>query len=62
MRPVTPRGFRDVLASEAAERAVVAGRIGGVFSSWGYDLVETPVVEDLASIAVRSIELATARL
>ena len=50
MRPVTPRGFRDVLAAEAAERRVLSARIGNVFSSWGYELVETPVVEELAAV------------
>ncbi|MGV8083058.1 MAG: ATP phosphoribosyltransferase regulatory subunit [Coriobacteriia bacterium] len=48
MRPVTPRGFRDVLPAEAEEREATARRICDVFSAWGYGLVETPVVEDLA--------------
>lgn len=46
MRPVTPRGFRDVLFLEAAERRATAAAIGGVFSSWGYGFVETPAVEE----------------
>jgi len=50
MRPVTARGFRDVLPAEAAEREAVSRRIAGVFSSWGYGLVETPVVEDLSAL------------
>jgi len=50
MRPVTARGFRDVLPAEAAEREAVSRRIGDVFSGWGYGLVETPVVEDLAAL------------
>ena len=50
MRPVTPRGFRDVLPAEAAEREVVARRIAETFSAWGYGLVETPIVEDFASL------------
>jgi ATP phosphoribosyltransferase regulatory subunit len=50
MRPVTARGFRDVLPAEAAERESVSRRIADVFSSWGYGLVETPVVEDLAAL------------
>ncbi len=45
MRPVTPRGFRDVLPAEAAQRARLNTAIAAVFSSWGYDPVETPVVE-----------------
>ena len=50
MRPVTARGFRDVLPHEAAEREAVARRIAETFSAWGYGLVETPVVEDLAAL------------
>ena len=50
MRPVTARGFRDVLPAEAAEREAVSRRIAEVFSAWGYGLVETPVVEDLSAL------------
>lgn len=50
MRPVTARGFRDVLPAEAAEREAVSRTIAEVFSAWGYGLVETPVVEDLATL------------
>lgn len=50
MRPVTARGFRDVLPPEAAEREVVSSRMAAVFSSWGYELIETPVVEELAAV------------
>jgi len=50
MRPVTARGFRDVLPAEATEREAVSHRIAEVFSAWGYGLVETPVVEDLAAL------------
>ncbi|MBC7266007.1 MAG: ATP phosphoribosyltransferase regulatory subunit [Coriobacteriia bacterium] len=45
MRPATPRGFRDVLLDEAAEREAVAASLVAVFDSWGYSPVETPVVE-----------------
>lgn len=45
MRPATPRGFRDVLLDEAAEREAVAAALVGVFDAWGYAPVETPVVE-----------------
>ncbi|NTU70948.1 MAG: ATP phosphoribosyltransferase regulatory subunit, partial [Coriobacteriia bacterium] len=48
MRPVTARGFRDVLPAEAAEREAVSRTIAEVFSAWGYGLVETPVAEDLS--------------
>lgn len=45
MRPVTPRGFRDVLPREAAERETIIRATADVFSAWGYDRVEPPVVE-----------------
>ncbi len=45
MQPVTPRGFRDVLPQEAAERGALARSLADVFESWDYGLVETPVVE-----------------
>ena len=50
MRPVTARGFRDVLPAEAAEREALVARIGEAFSAWGYGLVETPVVERLDTL------------
>jgi len=50
MRPVTARGFRDVLPAEAAERLALTTRIGESFSAWGYGLVETPVVERLDTL------------
>lgn len=46
MRPSTPRGFRDVLSQEAAERRAVSSAMLEVFRRWGYGLVETPVVEE----------------
>ena len=45
MRPVTPRGFRDVLAAESAERRAIASALESCFESAGYGLVETPVLE-----------------
>jgi ATP phosphoribosyltransferase regulatory subunit len=50
MRPITPRGFRDVLSDEAAEREAIAQALSEVFSAWGYDLVQTPVVERLDAL------------
>lgn len=50
MRPVTPRGFRDVLFQEAAERRAVADAIGDVFDRWGYGPVETPAVEEYRTL------------
>ena len=48
MRPVTPRGFRDVLFQEAAEREALATSLRGTFEAWGYRMVETPAVEEAA--------------
>jgi len=50
MRPVTPRGFRDVLPAEAAERDALERALGEIFSAWGYGPVETPVVERLDAV------------
>lgn len=50
MRPVTPRGFRDVLFQEAAEREAASAAITAVFDAWGYRPVETPVVEGYATL------------
>jgi ATP phosphoribosyltransferase len=64
MRPVTARGFRDVLPAEAAEREAVTRAIAEVFSAWGYGLVETPVAEDLSALeaAAGSLEGTAFRL
>jgi ATP phosphoribosyltransferase len=48
VKPVTPRGFRDVLPQEAAEREAAGAALGAVFDAWGYGLVETPVAEEYA--------------
>jgi len=45
MIPKTPRGFRDVLPTEAAWRNSVSDAVRGSFASWGYLLIETPAVE-----------------
>lgn len=50
MVPVTPRGFRDVLFEEAREREAVVDSLSTVFSAWGYDPVETPVVEEASTL------------
>ncbi len=49
MITVTPRGLRDVLAREAWERDVVTGRLRHAFFAWGYDRIETPVLERYAT-------------
>jgi ATP phosphoribosyltransferase len=48
-RPVTPRGFRDVLFDEAGERAAVTGAVSECFARYGYRAVETPAVEEYAT-------------
>jgi ATP phosphoribosyltransferase len=50
VKPVTPRGFRDVLPQEAAEREAVGTALAAVFDEWGYGPVETPVVEEYAML------------
>jgi ATP phosphoribosyltransferase len=52
MRPVTPRGFRDVLFGEASERRAVTSSVGDVFLSYGFRFVETPALEEYATLAV----------
>jgi ATP phosphoribosyltransferase regulatory subunit len=48
-RPVTPRGFRDVLFDEAGERAAVTRAVSECFARYGYRTVETPAVEEYAT-------------
>lgn len=45
MIPKTPRGFRDVLPTEAAWRRKISDAICGSFALWGYVPIETPAVE-----------------
>lgn len=59
MRPVTPRGFRDVLFEEAAERRSVTASVTDVFLRYGFRFVETPALEEysvLESAAGGSLE------
>lgn len=44
-KATTPRGFRDALFDETAERAALVGLVADAFASWGYRGVETPVLE-----------------
>ena len=58
-RPATPRGFRDVLPQEAAEREAITGAVSAAMAAWGYGRVETAVVEEwetLSSGAGTSLE------
>ncbi|MBA4370673.1 MAG: ATP phosphoribosyltransferase regulatory subunit [Coriobacteriaceae bacterium] len=50
MRPVTPRGFRDVLLQEAAEREALVSSLLGAIDAWGYAPVATPVVEEYRTL------------
>jgi ATP phosphoribosyltransferase len=50
MRPVTPRGFRDVLFEEAAERRSVTASVSEVFLRYGFRFVETPALEEYATL------------
>lgn len=45
MDMVTPAGFRDVLAQEAAERERISAAMRDLFSSRGYLPIETPTLE-----------------
>lgn len=59
MRPLVPRGFRDRLFREAGERGRLSLALGEVFAGWGYMPVETPAVEEYATLeagAGRSVE------
>lgn len=50
MRPMSPRGFRDVLTDEAVARETIAGAMSGALDGWGYDPVATPAVEMYATV------------
>ena len=46
----TPRGFRDILPSEAMARERISEKVRAVFSSHGYLPVETPLIEGQAAL------------
>ncbi len=50
MRPVTPRGFRDVLFEEAAEREAVGAAMRDAFLAFGFRFVETPALEQVRTL------------
>jgi ATP phosphoribosyltransferase len=50
LRPNTPRGFRDTLFAEASERRALVASMEAVFDSWGYLPVDTPAVEECATL------------
>lgn len=65
MRPVTPRGFRDVLPQEAAEREGMTRAMTAAMAAWGYGRVETPTLEEYTTLeagAGASLETTAFRL
>ena len=50
MRARTPRGFRDILPTEALARERITSAVNACFSHHGYLPVETPLIEDRASL------------
>ena len=50
MRAGTPRGFRDILPREALARERISDAVRACFSSHGYLPVETPLIEDRATL------------
>ena len=46
----TPRGFRDILPTEAVARERISDQVRECFSSHGYLPVETPLLEDRAAL------------
>ena len=47
-----PYGTRDFLPPEAAEKRAVETSLTALFTSWGYDGIETPVTEFLSTLTV----------
>ena len=45
LRPAIPRGMRDILPVEAAERRFIEERLSDAFSGWGYGEVISPAFE-----------------
>ena len=44
---ITPRGFKDVLPQEANWREAISRQVQAAFSLWGYEPIETPILEVL---------------
>lgn len=57
MKPVTPRGFRDRLPEEAAERQQLVQALDATFASWGYGRIETPAVEVASTLEAAAGDL-----
>ncbi|RJQ52488.1 MAG: ATP phosphoribosyltransferase regulatory subunit [Actinobacteria bacterium] len=56
MQPSIPRGLRDVLPLEAADRRALAERCRGTFESWGYGQISTPSFEYFDLLALEAGE------
>ncbi len=52
MRPITARGFRDIMPDEALERERITRIVSDGFASHGYVPVETPLLEERSSLAM----------
>lgn len=50
MKPVCPRGFRDIMPEEALRRERIVQTVSEVFARHGYLPVETPLLEDRRSL------------
>jgi len=50
MKPSLPKGTRDFLPSEVKKRKYIFDTIRSVFESYGYDPIETPVMESLSTL------------
>ncbi|MDO4443626.1 MAG: ATP phosphoribosyltransferase [Slackia sp.] len=50
MKPVCPRGFRDIMPEEALRRERIIRTVSDAFARRGYLPVETPLLEDRRSI------------
>src|SRR5258708_33968512 len=48
-------GFADLLPGAARQRRALEDRMLGTFSSWGYELAETPAVELLSTLQLGAI-------
>jgi len=50
LKPTLPKGTRDFLPSEVKKRRYIFDTIRSVFESYGYDPIETPVMESLTTL------------
>ncbi len=50
MKPSIPKGTRDFLPHEFAQRQLIFSTIQGIFKKYGYHGIETPVMENLSTL------------